>query len=98
MSMRECERSHFYAIAISNPSLGHPPSGVKVVTSGIPIKPPQFASVKSVNYLPNALLMLEAEQAGAAAGIWLDQEGFVGEGQSMNCAVRKHPPYTPAVG
>ena len=74
-------------MAIANPSLGHPPRGVSVVTSCVPIKPPQFASMKSVNYLPNCLLMLEAEQAGAAASIWLDQEGFVGEGQSMNCAV-----------
>ncbi|KAL1315055.1 hypothetical protein AAHE18_16G231900 [Arachis hypogaea] len=60
--------------------------GVKVVTSSIPIKPPQFATTKSVNYLPNVLSKMEAEEAGAFAGIWLDHEGFVAEGPNMNVA------------
>ena len=50
--------------------------GVKVVTSNVPIKP-QFATTKSVNYLPNV---------GAFVGIWLDSDGFVAEGPSMNVA------------
>ncbi|KAL0394065.1 UNVERIFIED_CONTAM: D-amino-acid transaminase, chloroplastic [Sesamum latifolium] len=56
-----------------------PPSfkGVKVVTALVPIKPPQFASVKSVNYLPNALLKMEAEENDAFVGIWLDEDGIL---------------------
>ncbi|KAJ1396400.1 Aminotransferase-like, PLP-dependent enzyme [Sesbania bispinosa] len=60
--------------------------GVKVVTSSVPIKPPQFATTKSVNYLPNVLAKMEAEEVGAFAGIWLDSDGFVAEGPSMNVA------------
>ncbi|KAG5065666.1 hypothetical protein JHK86_009397 [Glycine max] len=50
--------------------------GVKVVTSNVPIKP-QFATTKSVNYLPNV---------GAFVAIWFDSDGFVAEGPSMNVA------------
>lgn len=60
--------------------------GVKVVTSSIPIKSPQFATVKSVNYLPNVLSKIEAEEKDAFAAIWLDDEGFVAEGPNMNVA------------
>ncbi|CAN7006084.1 unnamed protein product [Brassica rapa subsp. trilocularis] len=60
--------------------------GVRVVTSSIPIKPPEFATVKSVNYLPNALSQMEAEAKGAYAGIWVDNDGFIAEGPNMNVA------------
>nr|AZL41244.1 plastid 4-amino deoxychorismate lyase [Ceanothus thyrsiflorus] len=60
--------------------------GIKVVTSSIPIKPPQFATVKSVNYLPNVLSKVEAEEKGAFAAIWLDDDGFIAEGPNMNVA------------
>lgn len=58
--------------------------GIKVVTSSIPIKHPQFATMKSVNYLPNVLSKMEAEEKGAFAAIWLDSDGFIAEGPNMN--------------
>ncbi|XAR69305.1 Aminodeoxychorismate lyase [Bertholletia excelsa] len=60
--------------------------GVKVVTSSVPIKSPQFATMKSVNYLPNVLSKMEAEERGGFAAIWLDNEGYVAEGSNMNVA------------
>ncbi|KAI4377856.1 hypothetical protein MLD38_015423 [Melastoma candidum] len=51
-------------------------SGHGVVTSPIQIKPPQFATMKSVNYLPNALSKMEAEENTAYAAIWLDAGGL----------------------
>ncbi|KQJ94360.1 hypothetical protein BRADI_3g10127v3 [Brachypodium distachyon] len=60
------------------------PSGCKVVTSSIPMKSPQFAVMKNVNYLPNALTKVEGEENGGFTGIWLDDEGFVAEGSNMN--------------
>ncbi|KAL0311984.1 UNVERIFIED_CONTAM: D-amino-acid transaminase, chloroplastic [Sesamum radiatum] len=85
LSPAGCLQSSFYAIVIKGQSL---PSfkGVKVVTSSVPIKPPQFASVKSVNYLPNALLKMEAEENDAFVGIWLDEDGYIAEGPTMNVA------------
>lgn len=85
LSSKECFKSTFYAIVTDNTYQG--PEGVKVMTSTIPIKPPFFATVKSVNYLPNVLAQLEAEEKGLYAGIWLDNEGFIAEGPNMNVAI-----------
>lgn len=80
-------KSALYAIVIQDLSQASLESKkVKVITSSIPIKHPQFAITKSVNYLPNVLSKMEAEEAGAFAGIWLDDEGFVAEGPNMNVA------------
>ncbi|RZC06422.1 D-amino-acid transaminase, chloroplastic-like isoform X2 [Glycine soja] len=85
LSPSGCHKSCLYAITIQDLS---PINfrGVKVVTSNVPIKPPQFATTKSVNYLPNVLSKMEAEELGAFVGIWLDSDGFVAEGPSMNVA------------
>ncbi|XP_049380676.1 D-amino-acid transaminase, chloroplastic [Solanum stenotomum] len=85
LSSSGCHQSTLYAIVIKDQS---PPDhrGIRVVTSSIPIKPPQFAVMKSVNYLPNALSKMEAEENDAYAAIWLDGDGFVAEGPNMNVA------------
>ncbi|XP_042497905.1 D-amino-acid transaminase, chloroplastic-like [Macadamia integrifolia] len=85
LSPAGCHQPALHAIVIQDQD---PPSwkGVKVFTSSIPIKPPQFATMKSVNYLPNVLSKMEAEENGGFAAIWLDDEGFVAEGPNMNVA------------
>ncbi|PNS92543.1 hypothetical protein POPTR_018G039000v4 [Populus trichocarpa] len=85
LSPSDCHQPALYAIVIQDKS-PHDSRGIKVVTSSVPIKPPQFATVKSVNYLPNALSKMEAEENDAYASIWLDNDGFVAEGPSMNVA------------
>ncbi|MCL7026913.1 hypothetical protein MKW94_023861 [Papaver nudicaule] len=80
-----CDGSSLYAIVMQDQS-PRLQEGVKVSTSTIPIKPPQFATVKSVNYLPNVLSKMEAEEKGAFAALWLDDDGFVAEGPNMNAA------------
>jgi 4-amino-4-deoxychorismate lyase len=73
--------------------------GLKVVTSTVPIKPPFFARVKSTNYLPNVLVVLEAKDKGADNGVFIDQRGMVAESSNMNVAfvtrdgVFRHPPF-----
>ena len=57
---------------------------LQLITTTVPIKDKLFATVKSTNYLPNALVAREAEEKGASVGIWLDEEGNVAEGQNMN--------------
>ncbi|CAO2045400.1 unnamed protein product [Urochloa humidicola] len=83
LSSSGCANPALYAVVIETPSL-QVPAGCKVVTSSIPIKSPQFAVMKSVNYLPNALTKVEGEENGAFTGIWLDDEGFIAEGSNMN--------------
>jgi 4-amino-4-deoxychorismate lyase len=95
----ECVGSSFYVAIFGG--LAYPESfytdGLKVVTSTVPIKPPFFARVKSTNYLPNVLVVLEAKDRGADNGIMIDERGMVGESSNMNVAfvtkdrVFRHP-------
>lgn len=97
----ECVGSTFYVVIFTPDA--YPASyyteGVRVVTSTIPIKPPFFARVKSTNYLPNVLVMLEAKDRGADNGIFLDEQGLIAESSIMNVAfitqdrVFRHPPF-----
>ncbi|KAF5726195.1 D-amino-acid transaminase chloroplastic-like isoform X1 [Tripterygium wilfordii] len=85
LSPSGCDCPALYAIVIQDQSPFNA-EGVRVVTSSVPIKPQQFAIMKSVNYLPNALSKMEAEEYGAFAAIWLDNDGFIAEGPNMNVA------------
>jgi 4-amino-4-deoxychorismate lyase len=84
----ECVSGSFYVVVFGGDA--YPQSyytdGVRVVTSQVPIKPPFFARVKSTNYLPNVLVVLEAKDAGADNGIFVDQRGMVAESSNMNVA------------
>ncbi|KAK1285635.1 hypothetical protein QJS10_CPB20g00678 [Acorus calamus] len=85
LSPSGCTKPALYAIVIQTLSPADR-RGVKVTTSTIPIKPQQFAVMKSVNYLPNVLSKMEAEESGGFAAIWLDEEGYIAEGPNMNVA------------
>ncbi|GJN06580.1 hypothetical protein PR202_ga24323 [Eleusine coracana subsp. coracana] len=50
------------------------------------MKPPLFATTKNVNYLPNVLSIMDAEDRGAFASVWVDEQGFVAEGPMVNVA------------
>ncbi len=97
----ECVGSSFYVIVFKQEA--YPESyyqeGVKLITSQVPIKPPLFARIKSTNYLPNVLVVLEAKDRGADNGVFIDQRGMVAESSNMNLAfvtkdrVFRHPPF-----
>lgn len=84
-----CPASAFYAVVIDE-DFSQCKQGVKVITSTIPIKSPLFATSKNVNYLPNVLSKLEAEEKGAFASIWIDDEGYIAEGPNVNVAFITH--------
>lgn len=85
LSPAGCPSSAFYAIVIED---DYTPSsqGVTVITSSTPMKSPEMATMKSVNYLPNALSKMEAEEKGAFAAIWIDDQGYIAEGPNANVA------------
>lgn len=85
LSPSGCHQPALYAVVIEDQS-PFDSKGIQVITSSIPIKSPQFATMKSVNYLPNVLSKMEAEENGAYAAIWLDSDGFIAEGPNMNVA------------
>jgi 4-amino-4-deoxychorismate lyase len=97
----ECVGSSFYVIVFKQEA--YPESyyqqGIKLITSQVPIKPPIFARIKSTNYLPNVLVVLEAKDRGADNGVFIDQRGMVAESSNMNVAfvtkgrVFRHPPF-----
>ena len=97
----ECVGSTFYVIIFKQEA--YPESyyrqGIKLVTSEVPIKPPLFARIKSTNYLPNVLVVVEAKDRGADNGLFIDQRGMIAESSNMNVAfvtrerVFRHPPF-----
>jgi len=92
LSAAECVGSSFYVMIFRgqiSPESYHT-EGMKVITSNVAIKPPYFARVKSTNYLPNALVILDAKDHGADNGIFIDERGLVGESSNMNVAFVTH--------
>ncbi|KAL5989468.1 hypothetical protein ACLOJK_010360 [Asimina triloba] len=83
LSPAGCPTSAFYAVVIDD-NFSQCKEGVKVITSTVAMKPPQFATMKNVNYLPNVLSKMEAEEQGAFASIWIDEQGYIAEGPNVN--------------
>ncbi|OVA11518.1 Aminotransferase [Macleaya cordata] len=85
LSPAGCPTSAFYAVVIED-NYSQCREGVQVITSTIPMKSPLFATMKNVNYLPNVLSKMEAEEKEAYASIWVDEEGYIAEGPNVNVA------------
>jgi 4-amino-4-deoxychorismate lyase len=73
--------------------------GLKVMTTTYPIKPPLYAITKATNYLPNVLMQMEAKAARLDNGVFIDENGQVGESSNMNVgfvtadSVLRHPKF-----
>src|SRR5208283_1606908 len=61
--------------------------GVKLVTTGVPIKTDYFATVKNCNYLPNVLMKKDAVERGADFSVSLDEKGLLAEGATENVGI-----------
>jgi 4-amino-4-deoxychorismate lyase len=85
LSSAGCPTPAFYAVVIDH-DFSQCKEGVKVITSNVPMKAPLFATMKNVNYLPNVLSVLEAEEKGAFGSIWIDEVGYIAEGPNVNVA------------
>jgi len=60
--------------------------GLRVMTTTYPIKAPLYAITKATNYLPNVLMQMEAKEKGFDNGVFIDEDGNVGESSNMNLA------------
>ena len=56
------------------------------MTTTYPIKAPLYAITKATNYLPNVLMQMEAKEAGFDNGVFIDENGNIGESSNMNLA------------
>lgn len=85
----QCSGPELYVIAyrytarIANGQL----KPAKVALSTVPIKPPELATIKTCNYLPNVLMKLEANQRGLDFVITLDENEHLGEGATENIGI-----------
>jgi 4-amino-4-deoxychorismate lyase len=61
-------------------------TGLRVMTTTYPIKAPLYAITKATNYLPNVLMQMEAKEKGFDNGVFIDEDGNVGESSNMNVA------------
>lgn len=82
----ECPEPGLYVIAyrLPPPFMEAHPDGAKAVTVDIPIKPGFLATIKTCNYLPNALMKAAAHAAGADFPVAFDERGFLAEGATEN--------------
>lgn len=78
--------------------------GMRAVSSPVTIKPPQYATLKSTNYLNNVNAAQHARTVGADVGIFLTREGMIGEAPGANVAfltpdgTLRTPPATEILG
>jgi branched-chain amino acid aminotransferase len=82
----ECPEPSLYAVAYEgSPSfMVRHPEGATVILSRIPPKSGGLATIKTCNYLPNALMKAEAAAAGAHFALGVDAEGFLTESYTEN--------------
>ena len=86
---RECPSPGLYIMVYEGPLpfMRTHPSGARAATVSQPIKAGKLATIKTCNYLPNALMKLEAGEAGADFPIALDERGCVAEGATENFGI-----------
>ena len=65
LSPKECMAPAFYCMVYTKDgAFPDPTQGISVKTSPVPINPIFYTNIKSVNYLPNVLCQMDAEDAG----------------------------------
>ncbi len=82
----DCPSAHLYILVhkAATPFMTSHPGGAHLITSEIPVKAGIFATIKTCNYLPNALLKKQAVDRGADFSVNFDEQGLVAEGATEN--------------
>lgn len=71
--------SAFYAIATEGDTRNFSNDFSQEWTVSTPLKPRYLATMKSTNYLLNALCALESEEKGGRFGVWTTEDGYIAE-------------------
>ncbi len=85
----ECPAPQVYIAVyrIGPPFWEQHPEGARALTSAVPMKAGIIATAKTCNYLPNALMKMEAAETGVDFTISFDESGGLGEGATENAAI-----------
>lgn len=75
---------YIVATSLSEPEAHIREQGCSLAFSRVPLKPGIFSTVKSCNYLPNALMKKEAVDLGVDYTVGLDEQGWLAEGPTEN--------------
>ncbi len=86
ISPYDCPGAGLYILAhrAVAPFMETHPGGARLITSMIPVKSGVFATIKTCNYLPNALMKKEAIDRRADFAVNFDEAGLVAEGATEN--------------
>ncbi len=89
ISPSECPRYGLVIVAyrLPPPFMESHPEGATACTSELGVKPGFYATIKSCNYLSNALLKREAEQKGVHFAFTFDETGHLAEGATENAGI-----------
>lgn len=91
LSGHDAIRPEFYCVCYNGPAPDMDETeGWKVKTTDVPNKHPFFAQLKSVNYLQNALNIMDAQDSQLDLGIFLNADGTISEGPHMNVGIITH--------
>lgn len=85
----DCPESQCYIVITErSPSfMESHPEGARIGVSAIGLKEPAFATVKTCNYLPNAMMKKEAVDRGLDFLVAFDERGFLAEGATENMGI-----------
>jgi len=89
ISPYDCPKANLYILAHKTvaPFMELHPEGARVITSAMPVKAGLMATIKTCNYLPNALLKQEAIDRDADFAVNFDEQGWVAEGATENFGI-----------
>jgi branched-subunit amino acid aminotransferase/4-amino-4-deoxychorismate lyase len=89
VSPAECPQAGLYVLvhAFIAPFMETHPGGAHLVTCDVPVKAGFLATIKTCNYLPNALLKKAALDRGADFAVNFDEEGWLAEGATENIGI-----------
>jgi len=89
ISPYDCPAPGLYILVhtLPPPFMDTHPGGARLVTSALPVKAGIFATIKTCNYLPNAMLKKEAADRGADFAVNFDEQGHLAEGATENIGV-----------
>ena len=89
VSPGECPETALYVAVYGagRPFMEAHPRGARLRLSAVPPKHPDFATVKTCNYIPNVLMRLEAEAWGVDFVVGADARGHITEGPTENVGI-----------
>lgn len=87
ISPRNCAGASFYVMVHEYKGKIGYVNGVKEYQVGVPLKPTLLATMKSTNYLINALTAMESEDNGGFVGVQVEESGYLAESSISNVGI-----------